>query len=218
MGARRRPLRRGPGQATWRGTPSIARERVSRAGSARSSAPEDSAEGSVREQQVAHGATLRAVPRWHARLRTERRLLSGEAQLALPALNALPGPGVDTALQSLAALCKAHGHSGGGGRRPRRCVAGVELNDPIPALITTIVGAAVGANLILVVLDVSRDRSALDRSPRPPRCPRLRALEADAQRRLAIAMRDERASRMVRRPLLLRTKTRRLASCRCRLR
>jgi hypothetical protein len=50
----------------------------------------------------------RAVPRWHARLCTERRLSSGEAQLALAALNALPGPGVDAAVQSLAALCEAH--------------------------------------------------------------------------------------------------------------
>jgi hypothetical protein len=34
----------------------------------------------------------RGVPRWHARLCTERQLSSGEAQLALAALNALPGP------------------------------------------------------------------------------------------------------------------------------
>jgi hypothetical protein len=51
----------------------------------------------------------RAVPRWHARLCTERRLSSGEAQLALAALNALPGPGVESAVQSLTALCEAHG-------------------------------------------------------------------------------------------------------------
>jgi hypothetical protein len=51
----------------------------------------------------------RGVPRWHARLCTERRLSSGEAQLALAALNALPGPGVESAAQSLAALCEAHG-------------------------------------------------------------------------------------------------------------
>jgi len=51
----------------------------------------------------------RAVPRWHARLCSEQRLSSGEAQLALAALNALPGPGVEAAIQSLAALCHAHG-------------------------------------------------------------------------------------------------------------
>jgi hypothetical protein len=51
----------------------------------------------------------RAVPRWHARLCSEQRLSSGEAQLALAALNALPGPGVEPAVQSLAALCEAHG-------------------------------------------------------------------------------------------------------------
>jgi hypothetical protein len=43
----------------------------------------------------------RGVPRWHARLCTERRLSSGEAQLALAALNALPGPGMASAVQSL---------------------------------------------------------------------------------------------------------------------
>jgi hypothetical protein len=51
----------------------------------------------------------RAVPRWHARLCTEQRLSSGEAQLALAALNALPGAGVESAVHSLAALCEAHG-------------------------------------------------------------------------------------------------------------
>ncbi len=51
----------------------------------------------------------RGVPRWHARLCTERQLSSGEAQLALAALNALPGPGVESAVQALAALCEAHG-------------------------------------------------------------------------------------------------------------
>jgi hypothetical protein len=51
----------------------------------------------------------RAVPRWHARLCSEQRLSSGEAQLALAALNALPGPGVQPAVQSLAALCETHG-------------------------------------------------------------------------------------------------------------
>lgn len=45
----------------------------------------------------------RSVPRWHARLCSEQRLSSGEAQLALAALNALPGPGVQSAVQSLAA-------------------------------------------------------------------------------------------------------------------
>jgi hypothetical protein len=51
----------------------------------------------------------RAVPRWHARLCREQRLSSGEAQLALAALTALPGPGVESAVHSLAALCNAHG-------------------------------------------------------------------------------------------------------------
>src|SRR5215216_1101700 len=43
----------------------------------------------------------RAVPRWHARLCSEQRLSSGEAQLALAALNALPGPGWQSAVHSL---------------------------------------------------------------------------------------------------------------------
>ncbi len=49
------------------------------------------------------------MPRWHARLCSEQRLSSGEAQLALAALNALPGPGVQSAVQSLAAVCETHG-------------------------------------------------------------------------------------------------------------
>lgn len=51
----------------------------------------------------------RAVPRWHARLCSEQRLSSGEAQLALAALNALPGPGAQSGVQSLAAVCENHG-------------------------------------------------------------------------------------------------------------
>jgi hypothetical protein len=51
----------------------------------------------------------RAVPRWHARLCSEQQLSSGEAQLALAALNALPGPGVQSAVHSLAAVCETHG-------------------------------------------------------------------------------------------------------------
>jgi hypothetical protein len=51
----------------------------------------------------------RAVPRWHARLCGEQRLSSGEAQLALAALNALPGPGARSAVQSLAVVCESHG-------------------------------------------------------------------------------------------------------------
>jgi hypothetical protein len=51
----------------------------------------------------------RAVPRWHARLCSEQQLSSGEAQLALAALDALPGPGVQSAVQSLAAVCETHG-------------------------------------------------------------------------------------------------------------
>jgi hypothetical protein len=48
----------------------------------------------------------RAVPRWHAQLCREQQLSSGEAQLALAALNALPGPGVQSAVQSLAAVAR----------------------------------------------------------------------------------------------------------------
>jgi hypothetical protein len=51
----------------------------------------------------------RGVPRWHARLCSEQRLSSGEAQLALAALNALPGPGVVSGAQALAAVCDVHG-------------------------------------------------------------------------------------------------------------
>jgi hypothetical protein len=35
--------------------------------------------------------------------------LAERRSLALAALNALPGPGVEAAIQSLAALCEAHG-------------------------------------------------------------------------------------------------------------
>jgi hypothetical protein len=51
----------------------------------------------------------RGVPRWHARLCTEGRLSAAEAQLALAALNALPGAAGSTAAHALAALCEAHG-------------------------------------------------------------------------------------------------------------
>jgi hypothetical protein len=51
----------------------------------------------------------RAVPRWHARLCTERQLSASEAQLALAALNALPGPGYENAAHALAGLCERHG-------------------------------------------------------------------------------------------------------------
>jgi hypothetical protein len=51
----------------------------------------------------------RAVPRWHARLCSEQQLSTAEAQLALAALNALPTPGVQSAVQSLAAVCETHG-------------------------------------------------------------------------------------------------------------
>jgi hypothetical protein len=50
----------------------------------------------------------RAVPRWHARLCTEQPLSTGEAQLALAALSALPGAGAHAAVRSLVALCQAH--------------------------------------------------------------------------------------------------------------
>jgi hypothetical protein len=39
----------------------------------------------------------------------EQRLSSGEAQLALAALNALAGPGAQSAVQSLAAVRETHG-------------------------------------------------------------------------------------------------------------
>jgi hypothetical protein len=51
----------------------------------------------------------RAVPRWHARLSSECQLSGTEAQLALAALNALPGPGHESAAQALAAVCARHG-------------------------------------------------------------------------------------------------------------
>jgi hypothetical protein len=51
----------------------------------------------------------RAGPRWHARLCSEQQLSSGEAQLALAALNALAGPAAQSAAQSLAAVCESHG-------------------------------------------------------------------------------------------------------------
>jgi hypothetical protein len=51
----------------------------------------------------------RAVPRWHARLCTEHQLTAGEAQLAIAALNALPGTGAESATPALAAICRRHG-------------------------------------------------------------------------------------------------------------
>jgi hypothetical protein len=51
----------------------------------------------------------RSVPRWPPRLCSERQLSTGEAQLALAALIALPGPGAQSAAQSLAAVCETHG-------------------------------------------------------------------------------------------------------------
>src|SRR4030095_6902115 len=51
----------------------------------------------------------RAAPRWHAPLCSEQQLSSGEAQLALAGRNAAPGPGVRSAVQSLAAVCESHG-------------------------------------------------------------------------------------------------------------
>jgi hypothetical protein len=56
----------------------------------------------------------RAVPRWHARLAASSDSRAGRPQLALAALNALPGPGVQSAVQSLAAVCEAHGLGRGG--------------------------------------------------------------------------------------------------------
>jgi hypothetical protein len=51
----------------------------------------------------------RGVPRWHARLCTERRLSADEAQLALAALNALRGNGALGAAHALAAVCTGQG-------------------------------------------------------------------------------------------------------------
>jgi hypothetical protein len=51
----------------------------------------------------------RGVPRWHARLCTERQLPASEAQLALAALNALPTRAADSGAQALAAVCERHG-------------------------------------------------------------------------------------------------------------
>jgi hypothetical protein len=51
----------------------------------------------------------RGVPRWHARLCGEQRLEAAEAQLALAALNALPGAAADGAAEALAAVLRTHG-------------------------------------------------------------------------------------------------------------
>jgi hypothetical protein len=51
----------------------------------------------------------RGVPRWHARLCSERRLSADQAQLALAALIALRGPGAVGAAQALAAVCSVQG-------------------------------------------------------------------------------------------------------------
>jgi hypothetical protein len=51
----------------------------------------------------------RGVPRWHSRLCGEQQLTGAEAQLALAALNALPGAGVDSAAEALGAILRRHG-------------------------------------------------------------------------------------------------------------
>jgi hypothetical protein len=51
----------------------------------------------------------RAAARWYARLCTERQLSASEAQLALAALNALPGSGMSSAAAALTAICRRHG-------------------------------------------------------------------------------------------------------------
>jgi hypothetical protein len=73
----------------------------------------------------------RAVPRWHARLCCEQQLSRGEAQLALAALSALPGPGARSAVRSLAAACATHGLGG----RFRCCRAGSVAADDLQALL-----------------------------------------------------------------------------------
>ena len=52
----------------------------------------------------------RAIVRWHGRFCLEvRGVGAGEAQLALAALRALPGPGGEAGGRALIALCRAHG-------------------------------------------------------------------------------------------------------------
>ena len=48
-------------------------------------------------------------------------------------------------------------------RRARRCVAGFNATTDLLALVTAIVGAVVGANLALVLLDIACDRQTRDR-------------------------------------------------------
>jgi hypothetical protein len=50
-----------------------------------------------------------AAPRWHSRLCAEARLTLAEAQLAVSALDALPGPGAVAGGQALVGICDAHG-------------------------------------------------------------------------------------------------------------
>ena len=50
----------------------------------------------------------RGAPRWHARLCTHLQLSTGEAQLTLAALAALPGPGAVSAAEALRAVCQRH--------------------------------------------------------------------------------------------------------------
>jgi hypothetical protein len=50
-----------------------------------------------------------AAPRWHGRLCAEARLTLTEAQLAVAALDALPGAGALAGGQALVAICDAHG-------------------------------------------------------------------------------------------------------------
>jgi hypothetical protein len=53
-------------------------------------------------------AELPKVQLADARLCMERQLSASEAQLALAALNALPGPGATSAAPALAAVCERH--------------------------------------------------------------------------------------------------------------
>ena len=50
-----------------------------------------------------------AAPRWHARLCDEARLTLAEAQLAVSALDVLPGTGAVAGGQALIAICDVHG-------------------------------------------------------------------------------------------------------------
>ena len=59
-----------------------------------------------------------------------------------------------------ATAARTPGLRGGDRRRPRRRLAGFHASTGLLALLTAILGATVGANLALIVLDVWRARAA----------------------------------------------------------